>query len=505
MNPATLWTDHTALALLGTARSPVLAPLPAPWSALEDPTATAPRRLASRLAGLAAGLRAGRDETPGTPPWTELPEETRPVVGLPAQRLLGRLLQDSDSRDLLQEWLELALDHGKRPPSGRIPDLVLEARTRPGLAKLLPLACGPLLSWYAALDPRAASLVAPPVNALEAWESTETPHRLAALHRLRAQTPTHARTLLQGVWKGENAEARATLLEALATGLGPDDEPFLESCLNDRSSAVRSTAARILADLATSACLARLRARLATAVRLDVRPGLLGLGRNVKVKVELPPSQDAALERDLGIGSNPGQKTSPSPPGERARLLELLVSRSGLAPWRESSAQAGEILEAFARKDFAPALSYGLKEAAVREKDREWSLALLQTTRHGTDPGLLQCLSVAERRAHLLGLADKSDESALAQLLEDVAPWEPDHTREVSRQLWARRAAYRDQWMWRTFLPLANRGHLDALRGELSRWQAPDPQLEPGLSRLLVARIELRTELHQAFAKDATP
>lgn len=505
MNPATLWTDHTALALLGTARSPVLAPLPAPWSALEDPTAIAPRRLASRLAGLAAGLRAGRDATPGTPPWTELPEETRPVVGLPAQRLLGRLLEDSDSRDLLQEWLELALGHGKRPPSGRIPDLVLEARTRPGVAKLLPLACGPLLSWYAALDPRAASLVAPPVNALEAWESVETPHRLAALHRLRAQTPTHARTLLQDAWKGESAETRATLLEAMQTGIGPDDEAFLETCLDDRSRTVRSTAAAILCQLESSACVGRLRARLADLVRLEVRTGILGLGRKVSAAVELPPAGDAILERDLGIGPNAGQKPSPSTGGERTRILTLLVERSGLAPWKDAGPSPTEILEAFERTDFGEALAEGLRGAIVREKDQTWSKLLLQSARHASDPGLLSILPVPTRRTHLLERLKAGDEPAAVRLLEDVDPWDEPHTRAVSKLLWDRRASYKDSWRWRLLLPLANLGHVSALRGELPRWSAPDPQLEPGLSRLMSARIELRTELHQAFAKDATP
>lgn len=505
MNPAATWPEHVGVALLGTSRAPALPALGAPWSALEDPSAPTPRRLASRLAGLSTGLRAGRDAAERTSNLPPPPPEDRPVARSAARRVLDRLLDEGDGDILVREWLELALRHGVRPPPGRLPDLVLKARNHPGIFRLLPSAAGSLLPWYAGLDPRAAPLVAPAGTALETWNSPETVHRLAALHLLRREDPANARALLQACWKAENAETRATLLDGLRSELGPEDEPFLESCLDDRSRAVRSAAADILARLATSAVAIRLRARLAELVRLEVRNGILGLGRKVAATVELPPAGDGPLERDLGIGPNPGQKPSPSTGGERSRILALLVGRTASASWTESGASPAEILEAFGRTDFAQPLVDGLREAALAGRDQVWARLLLSLPRLSSDTELLSILPTAERRSHLLARLEAGDEIAAARLLDDDDPWDEAHTRLVSGRMWELRSSYKDSWRWRALLPLANHGHVGALHQELPRWSGSDTSLDPGLSRLLAARIELRIELHQAFAKDAPP
>ena len=61
---------------------------------------------------------------------------------------------------------------------------------------------------------------------------------------------------------GLSAETRAAYVEALGVGLGPEDEPFLESALDDKSRQVRAEAVRLLATLPASRFAGRMTARL---------------------------------------------------------------------------------------------------------------------------------------------------------------------------------------------------------------------------------------------------
>ena len=63
-------------------------------------------------------------------------------------------------------------------------------------------------------------------------------------------------------WETDSAQDRALAVAALAVGLGPADEPFLERCLDDRAKGVREEAQRLLDRLPGSARAARMAARL---------------------------------------------------------------------------------------------------------------------------------------------------------------------------------------------------------------------------------------------------
>ena len=69
--------------------------------------------------------------------------------------------------------------------------------------------------------------------------------------------------LLETTWSTERAEDRLMFLDSLRTGLGADDEPFLERALTDRSRNVRSTAAELLSALPGSALATRMADRVA--------------------------------------------------------------------------------------------------------------------------------------------------------------------------------------------------------------------------------------------------
>ena len=115
--------------------------------------------------------------------------------------------------------------------------------------------------------------------------------RLAAFGRWRAADPAAARAALEEVWKGETAFRRAALLEAMAVGLSPGDEPFLAAARDDRSKAVPAAAEELLLRLTDSA---HARTTRAAADRLlDFADG--------RLSVTLPPAKGTRLAGDDGI------------------------------------------------------------------------------------------------------------------------------------------------------------------------------------------------------------
>jgi len=498
------WNELVGRTLLGTVRNPELPALPDSWERIEEPASPSARRLLDRLAALSAATRVGlvpepTGEVPAPPE-----ADPRPCAGQAACDFLQRLLEEDGAQGLLSEWLGLCLARGLRPPPSRIPALLRHALQDPSLREPVRDAAGPLLPWLAELDPTMRPLTEGPSDPELRWDSTETRLRVSALREIRATDPAKGLEMVKGIWKAEGAETRAELLEGLIVGLGPDDEAFLESCLDDRSRGVRGKAAEILAGLEGSACAARIAEALASAVRLSESKGVLGFGRKLAVEVNLPPVDDPQLERTLGIAANASKSAKPVPHtgGERAELLRLLVARSPLSTWQHPGRAPAEILAALFATDFLKEFLRGLEEATFRRQDPAWA-ELLLTVKGNNSSLLLPILSRTRRRALLLDLARKGDEPSQAALLAEPGPWDAAFTRDMHRVLREERTHYENHWQWSLPLNLAVQGDLAVLVETLPAWSSTDPSNRPGWIPRLIAHIELRHALHQAFAKDA--
>lgn len=503
MSLSSLWENHVGRALLGTNRDGNLPVLPEPWMALDAPGEPPARALAARLAGLSVARRAGFFAPSGANPLPEAPADDRACAGPSTTALLDRILQEEGPLDLLPEWLDLCQAKGLRPPHVRLPDLVAAALARPDVAARLRTLVPAHLEWWSIVDPRSRRLSPPPADPDQAWDSPEPARRIEAFRLLRRRDPGEARERLRAAWKGESAETRAALVETLLDGLGPDDEPFLETCLDDRSKAVRAAAAGTLARLDGSDLLRRLHARMSSCLVLRSSRGFLGMGRSTTLEIELPSSGDAALERDLGVGPNPGQKPSPAPAGERSRLLGALVGRCGLRWWTALEADPPEILEAVLRTEFAEVLVLALVEAVAVERDAAWAEALLASPQAAWSEDLLGILPASRRDELLLSRLRSGEARAFDLLLSRDPPWDAPRTRTLLDHAWAERAAWREPWRWRSLLPLATFGDVGILEKDLPRWRGED--VPEGLARLFAQRIEFRIDLHTAFAKDVSP
>lgn len=90
---------------------------------------------------------------------------------------------------------------------------------------------------------------------LENWDSWLPPERRMALMQLRKKDPGAVRELLAVKLATLTAEERFRLLELLAENLSADDQSFLETLIQDRSSKVKQLSQQYLARLGAASCL----------------------------------------------------------------------------------------------------------------------------------------------------------------------------------------------------------------------------------------------------------
>lgn len=345
--------------------------------------------LLDRAATFAVARRASPPVIPELPPFEAPPpadsgpfasERFASVVAM----LLGRA--DAERQPLLREALTAATDAGLTVPTRLVVPL-LEAGRAFGDATLLPRVLGQRGRWLASLNP-AWTPVAPPVPQPQHWEEGTEFERVAWLRHLRATNPAAGRALVEGATK-ERAATREAFLTTLEVGLSPDDEPLLEKSLDDRAKGVCKVAASLLAQVPSSAYLARA-AELARG--RFTRRGLLR-----KTTVATAPPE---TPRDRHVEVEPSTL-----PGAPARLFALMA----LVPpgrWPEFSGVAVEHLLADVELDGDPInVAPALAQAALRFGDVAAARHVLQAG-HGT-PSLLRLLPPDEMPAAATRLAER--------------------------------------------------------------------------------------------------
>ncbi|AZP19897.1 hypothetical protein EJC51_29775 [Streptomyces aquilus] len=402
------WEDLVTTALLGTDRRPPATGAPgraAPIALLDAAAAETVRRR--------AGLRPARAAARPDP----APADPRPALPTAAARRLAMLLADRpgtggggrrgtapDLMELLPQWLAAANARGFAAPSELLPALLDAARGRTDLRPAALAFAGPRAVWLARLNPdwRFALRAAPGGDAAlprpedgervrRLWQEGLFAERVALLAAIRAREPAAARELLATTWATERAEDRLMFLDSLRTGLGADDEPFLEQALSDRSRNVRATAAELLSALPGSALAARMAVRAAACVAVDRTREV------ASIVVEAPHECDSSMERDGVVPKAPAGR------GERSWWFGQLMEAAPLGTW---SARLGgrtpeEIVALPVTDDWRSELHAAWCRAAVRQRDAGWARALLGAPA-APEAGGPGAVSLAER-AKLLG------------------------------------------------------------------------------------------------------
>ncbi|MGW7519282.1 DUF5691 domain-containing protein [Streptomyces sp. NPDC054796] len=421
-----------------------------------------------------------------------------------------------DLAELLPQWLSAANERGYRAPAELLPALLDTARARTDLRREALAFAGPRGLWLARLNrdwrfalrntvghastapggsrtatqtgggiasgttrvpeagvpdvgvPEAADAAARARSEAESdaearevaediqrlWGEGLFAERVSALTALRRRDPAAGLALLTSTWSTERAEDRLMFLDSLREGLHPDDEPFLERALSDRSHTVRSTAAELLSGLPGSALSARMADRARSCVVLDP------LEPEPRIAVEAPHEYDAAMRRD-GVVQKP-----PAGRGERAWWLGQLVEATPLEVW---SAQFGgrtpeEIAALPVADDWRQDLHAAWCRAAVRQRSAPWARALIgpPSTSLVEGPGdpakLLTVLPKEERARWAARFIEAHGLSEAFRILGVCAvPWSDPLGRAVVDALEIARDAGSYPWSFSGVMGLAER------------------------------------------------
>ncbi len=376
-------------------------------------------------------------------------------TGTPCSPQLTSLLHQAMTAKqprLLDEFLQAFAEFGVLAPPQWLPELL--SLTDPALRRrLLPVLGdrGRWLSsfredwnWVSDAITAAAQVDLPALK--QVWEEGTSSDRQGALRRLRAAEPTLARQSLADGIDGEKADTRVALLETMAVGLSTDDEPFLESRLDDRSENVRRAAARLLAHLPGSQLAGRMRQRALAMLSLKTS-GMFH--KTHTLTCEPPEDIDKSWERD-GISRKPPQST-----GKRAHWAQSLVA---LVPPSDLSAEfqlePAALISAAGDDPYGDAMLAGWKESALEfaAPDRvsiAWRRALAEhflRAATGKPPGpgsraggplreLIGSLPLAEVEDLAIEALHKLDDLERIALCDALPqPWTPGLTRALLRE-----------------------------------------------------------------------
>jgi len=474
----TAWDQVVRSAMLGTDREPLLPEdLPEPIRSRLTDTTDPVTLLLDAAALLAGQRRAGTKPVTGIGRPDKAPDDPRPIVSPAAARRLVRLLAGERSA-LLPEWLGLAARRGLRVPPETLPDLATVAAGRTALRPAVRATAGPRGPWLARHASEWAFLDdTDDAEAGDVWRYGRTVARWAWLERTRRADPDAARTALAETWSSEPADTRAMFIEALDVNLGPGDEEFLESALDDRAQEVRRIAATQLVRLPGSRLGQRMIKRLDALVHRD--DGVL--------TVALPEACDPDVRRD-GV-----RLDAPVGIGPRAWWFRQIVAATPLSWW------PSDVLTLPVRgPGGAELLHDAIAAAAAAQRNAEWAAAVLATADLSTeDAAELVIVLPRDRWAAAVGrLVDGGGLASLVGLVLALpTPWPADLGNLMLDRL-------ADEPGLRTLAPIADAAARavppDCLRHPITERPA-DPAVRAWHHRL-VETLLFRRAMHEEFA-----
>lgn len=362
------WETALVTALLGADRSPAPADFETVAGAL--PRAEPGMALLARVAVAGIHHLAGS----GLPPEAFTPAPPCEAKGRPcpleAAARLGLLLAaGTEARGRVREWCELAAERGMRAPPWLLPAL---APYRREWGETIDAIAGEELDWLDKACAGRGTDAAP--TALDEAEASPAERR-AAFVAFRLRDPEGARLELEAGFRAEKAEMRQNLVSALEIGLSEADAPFLETCLDDRASGVRSAAQALLQRLAGSLFASRMAARARTILVIESRRKLLG-GMKHTLVVTLP-EESPTLARD-GIEARAYERHGG---GTKAGLLRTIVAAAPLHAFAEHPPRLW--IELALRSEWPLHIVDGFLGAARRERDLVWARAMVTVLAEG--------------------------------------------------------------------------------------------------------------------------
>lgn len=271
-----------------------------------------------------------------------------------------QLILEGRFRPALPEFIRLLVEKERQFPPESLPALLEQAMADPVFWRTIEPAIGPAGRWLIERHPQWRELT--PAGP---WSAGTALQRQRLFAHLRQTDPAQARQLLSADWAQLDFREKAGFLDLFNPALSPADEPFLETCLDDRRQEVRRRAADLLARLEEAA----LPQRLFRALNR-----YLQVGEEGNLQVELPAELDEALLRD-GITEKPaaGQKVA----RKEGWLLQMLA-RIPPTWWNDAfGTDPAGCIRLFQQAGRPEPWLTALGEAALRYLAPQWMEALL--------------------------------------------------------------------------------------------------------------------------------
>lgn len=445
-------------------------------------------------------------------------DELQPVADQPALVAALRRVLDEGPEPLRREALALLAAAGRLLPPGLLPRALAlghrDAALRPALAPTLGrrgewLACQ-RAEWAWACGAAEQGGDDPES---EGWEHGTAEERRLLFAHWRSAVPASARERLAAEFARLDARERASLLGALADGLEPADEDFIEAQLGDRSREVRRVATRLLVRLPGSRFVARMGERMRACLTLGGPPPSRAL------TVEPPEAAAPGWTADLPDAERPRDEKL----GPRAWLLYQMARSLPLGWWSQATGMDPAGLLAWAAaSEWRPALWRAWREMLELEGNPEWTEALLGgAVAKGLsfDPlSLIERLPAGRRERHWAARLEAADSAADLCL---VASRAIDAQRAAGLQFSAAfsgrllallvevpKSTLREDYALRRKLPelvsLVAPASLDRAAAMLNSGADDHPLMHEAIAASLAA-IELRKILHQSLSERNSP
>ncbi len=317
-----------------------------------------------------------------------------------------------------------------------IPDLLDVARQHAALREPIMAAIGPRGRWLAAMNPDwSFANLAETSNPEELWQTGTLQQRLLLLRDLRRRDPARALTLVQSTWATDPTDDRANFLTEFTHGLSMADEPFLESCLDDKRKPVRAGAATLLQYLPESRFAARMLQRVTPLLNYEPPRKKSAPGR---ITATLPSAFDKSWARD-GIEEKPPQGT-----GERQWWVQQILSMTPPSTWSSAwKAEPATLLAAADDSDWRTLLMTAWAAAAATFADQDWAETLLawwmdnprsKVLHSAHANALLATLDPPRRERFVLGLLPHKQQPRVgALILQMDHEWSPEFSRAILR------------------------------------------------------------------------
>jgi hypothetical protein len=371
------WNEIINTALLGTARKQVVVDMLPPGlreaaGLVVAQPATEAEEQFLQLAALSFNFRQSgviplRREGKPVP---EVTPETLPYCSAAATQVLKDILT-KDNSYLLAYWLDRCCQARQLAPPELVPTLLnLATNNRKGLQQAVVAVCGRRGEWLSRLNPAWASSAA--VDDETLWQTGTPDQRKTVLWRMRQQDPARTRNWLQQTWPQENANSRTEMLKQLDGTVEPDDEPWLQSLLADKSQKVKDEALRLLKQLPGSALVQQYQDLLRPLIFLKKEKALLGMFSKTVFHIQLPAVPEKG-DYVPGIEKLSNDKSYTD--GEFIVFQLMQAVPPGF--WEQHFGQGpADVLSNFAGRNekYLPAFV----KATVQFRDRRWALAYLE-------------------------------------------------------------------------------------------------------------------------------